>query len=267
VDEEMARIEAVTLEQVKQVYEKQLNGQASTLVLVGDFADGDDPAKSKAVEELVALLKDWKSETPYERIAKPAKTDLKGAREVILTPDKKNAVYAAGHKLAMTDGDSDYAALDLANFIFGGGTLSSRLGNRVRQKEGLSYGVASGFNADAKDKNGSFTMRAISNPENMEKVDKVILEELELILKDGITAKELDEAKKSYLERRKVQRATDAALGFLLGDGLENDRTFAYHADLEKKVAALTPEAVNAAIKKYWDPKKLVIIRAGDFKK
>src|SRR5262249_5775892 len=150
VDEEMARIDAVTLEQVKQMY-KQLHGQAATLVLVGDFADGDDPAKAKVVEELAAALKDWKSETPYERIAKPAN---KGSRDVILTPDKKNAVYAAGHKLAMTDSDPDYAALDVANFLFGGGTLSSRLGNRVRQKEGLSYGVASGFNADGKDKNG-----------------------------------------------------------------------------------------------------------------
>jgi zinc protease len=265
IDEVIANIEAVTLEQVKQLYSKQLNGQASTLVLVGDFADGDDPAKVKFVAELEALLKDWKSETPYQRIAKPARTDLKGERQVILTPDKKNAVYIAGEKLALTDSDPDYPTIEVANFLFGGGTLSSRLGNRIRQKEGLSYGAASGFNADAKDKNGSFTIRAICNPESIDKVDKAVAEELEMILKDGVTAGELEEAKKSYLLARKVRRSNDGQLAALLGDGLENDRTFAYHADLEKKIAALTPEVVNAAIKKYWDPKKLVIIRAGDF--
>jgi zinc protease len=266
IDEEIARIEAVTLEQIKQVYAKQLGGQASTLVVVGDFVDGEDPTKVPFIADLETLLKNWKSETPYTRIARQARTDIKGDRQVILTPDKKNAIFVAGHKLAMTDSDPDYPALDLANFLLGGGSLSSRLGNRIRQKEGLSYGVNSGFNADAKDKNGSFTMMGISNPENMDRVDKAVAEELEMILKDGVTAKELDEAKKSYLEARKTRRSADAMLAFLLADGLENDRTMAYHADLEKKVAALTPEAVNAAIKKYWDPKKLVIIRAGDFK-
>ena len=37
--------------------------------------------------------------------------------------------------------------------------------------------------------------------------------------------------------------------------------------DLEKRIAALTPEDVKAAFHKVIDPKKLVIIRAGDFKK
>ena len=166
--------------------------------------------------------------------------------------------------LAMTDDHPDFAALEVANFLFGGGTLSSRLGNRVRQKEGLSYGVASRFRADAKDKNGNFLMFAICNPDNMEKVDKAIAEELALILKDGVPAKELDEAKTAYLKRRKTGRSTEAALATLLTDGLYEGRTMAWHSDLEKKVAALTPEQVAAAIKKNWQPTKLVIIRAGD---
>ena len=151
--------------------------------------------------------------------------------------------------------------------IYGGGTLSSRLGNRVRQKEGLSYGAVSVFGADSKDKSGRFFMYAICNPENIDKVDKAVLEELDMILKDGVTAKELDEAKAAYLKQRHVRRAADGALASQLADGLENDRTFAYHADLEKQVAGLTVDQVNAALRKHWQPKKLVFVRAGDFKK
>ena len=97
------------------------------------------------------FLKDWKNGAPYARIEQPAQTDVAGKRETIRTPDKANAVYAAGLSLAINDNDPDHAALVVGNFLFGGGTLSSRLGNRIRQKEGLSYGVSSALNASPRD--------------------------------------------------------------------------------------------------------------------
>ncbi len=263
-EEDIARLDAVTLDQVKQLY-KQVSGQSATLVVVGDF---EEPSSAKSpLTDFIKMLNDWKSDVSYTRIERPAKVGTPGAKDVILTPDKANAMYVAGHNLAMTDADPDYAALDVANFILGGGTLSSRLGNRVRQKEGLSYGVQSIFSADPKDKAGRLYMYAICNPTNIDKVDKAIGEELDKLLKDGVTQSELDEAKKSWLERRKVQRSTDAALAQLLDAGLFLDRTFTWHADLEKKVAGLTVKEVNAAMVKAWLPRSLIIISAGDFKK
>jgi len=78
-----------------------------------------------------------------------------GEKIVIETPDKANAFYFAGQALAIKDSEPGYAPLEVANFLFGGGTLASRLGTRVRQKDGLSYGVASRFTADALDQNGA----------------------------------------------------------------------------------------------------------------
>ncbi|OAI44807.1 pseudouridine synthase [Planctomycetaceae bacterium SCGC AG-212-F19] len=265
IEEEIARLDAVTVDQLKALY-KQVGGQAATLVVIGEVDDPASSAKSP-VNDLVKMLNDWKSDVSYVRIERPAKVGTPGARDVILTPDKANAMYVAGHNLAMTDADPDYAALEVANFILGGGTLSSRLGNRVRQKEGLSYGVQSIFSADPKDKAGRVYMYAICNPANVEKVDKAMAEEVEKLIKDGVTATELDEATKSWLERRKVQRSTDGALAGLLDAGLFLDRTFAWHADLEKKVGGLTVADVNAAIRKHVAPKSLIIISAGDFKK
>lgn len=265
IEEEIARLDAVTVDQVKQLYQKQLGGQNSTLAVVGDF--DDLPATQAPLPTLRKLLADWKSDTPYERIARPAKTTVEGKKDSILTPDKENAIYIAGHYIAMTDADPDYPALEIANFVLGGGTLSSRLGNRVRQKDGLSYGVGSRFSADAKDKAGRFMLFAICNPKNIDKVDKAIAEEIEKMLKDGITSDELAEAKKSYLEREKVSRATDQALAGLLATSLYEDRTMAYYSDLEKKIEALTVDGVNTALRKNFDLKKLVIVRAGDFNK
>ena len=56
----------------------------------------------------------------------------------------------------ITDADPDYAALEVGDFLFGGGTLSSRLGNRICQKEGLSYGANSTLSADSRDQLGRF---------------------------------------------------------------------------------------------------------------
>jgi zinc protease len=145
--------------------------------------------------------------------------------------------------------------------------LSSRLGERVRQKEGLSYEVGSDYSADAQDKAALFHVAAICNPRNIDKVDKAILDEVEKMHKSGITEAELREAKKAFLASLKQLRGSDAALAGILQSELYVGRSIAYYGDLEHRIESLTVEEVNSAFRNRIDPKKLVIIRAGDFKK
>jgi zinc protease len=261
VEESIERLDAVTLDQIKKIYTEQLGGENGEFVLVGDF---DPEPTVKAVD---AALKGWKAKTPYVRVERPAVTTVKGEKVFIETPDKANAVFVAALMLPVTNADPDEAALLVGNYLFGGGPLSSRLANRVRQKEGLSYGVGSMYSADAKDKSGRFMMFAIYNPLNKDKVDAAISEELAKLLKDGVTEDELAEAKKAFLGDKKRQRASDGVLAGLLGQELSAGRTFAYYGDLEKKVEALTVSQVNEALRKHIDPKRLVVVQAGDFKK
>jgi len=261
VEEWMARLAKLTIEDVRKLYEEQLSALAGEAAVVGDF---DAPKTEKALAE---MLKDWKSGTPYKRIEKEAHTGVKGEKVVIATPDKENAVYVAGFAVPMNDADSDYPAVTVANYVFGGGPLASRLADRVRRKDGLSYGVGSHFQAESLDRVGSFVMFAITNPKNIEKVDKAIAEEMDRFLKDGATAKEVEEGRKAYLAAAKNQRSSDGALASLLTGQLHAGRTSAYLADFEKKVADLTAEPVNDAFRKHVNPKRLVIIEAGDFTK
>src|SRR5262249_52599493 len=144
------------------------------------------------------MLNGWKSSVPYERISRKAHLDVPGGLIVIETPDKANAVYFSGLNLDLQDTDPDYAALEVGNYLLGGGSLASRLGNRVRQKEGLSYGVSSQLHADARDRDGRLSVMAICNPANMAKVDTAIREELEKLLTEGVGEKELAEARQAY---------------------------------------------------------------------
>jgi len=261
IDESIERVKATTLDKVKDLYAKQLAPQAGELVAVGDFD------QAGLTEAFAGILAGWKSAVPYKRIDRPAKTVEAGSTEVINTPDKANAVYFAGLMVPMTDSDPDYAAIQVGNYLLGGAPLASRLSNRVRGKDGLSYGVGSGFNADAKDAAAMMQIYAITNPTNMKKVDAAIAEEVAKYLKEGVSLEELDAGKKGFVEDLKVKRAEDGTLASQLAGGLFNGRTFAYYADLEKKIESLTPAEIQKAYAKVLDPKKLTIIQAGDFQK
>jgi zinc protease len=260
VEEEIEGLKAVTREQVRRLYDEHLGGQAGEVTVVGDF-------EPQAVTELLAAaLKDWKAVRPYARIARPATAAAGGKLPAVRTPDKANAFYAAGLVLPLDDADPDYPALLLGNYVLGGST-TSRLWMRVREKEGLSYGVGSQFQASAQDKRAVWGMNAIYNPGVRDKVEKAFAEEIARLLKEGVTAEELAAAQKGYLQGRKVNRASDALLASLLNESLRLGRTMAHQEDLEKRIAALTPEQVGAALRRHFDPKRLVIVTAGDFEK
>jgi zinc protease len=260
IEETLAMLDATTVEDVKKLY-AQLGGQNGELVAIGDF---DPQATLRGFEK---ALEGWKGSTAYARIERPAPTDVAGSREVIVTPDKANACYFAGMLLPVKDTDPDHAALLIGNYLFGGGPLSSRLANRVRQKEGLSYSVGSAYSADAFDRSARFVMVAIYNPQNKDKVDSAILDELDQVLRSPLPLKEVQEAKEAYLKDQQRGRGDNFQLAALLKESLETGRGVRAQADLEKRIDALTAEQVSEALRKYADPKKLVILQAGDFNK
>jgi zinc protease len=258
VDELLERLRKVSYEQVAELYHEYLGSQDGELTIVGDF----DPAPCLA--SLKESLSGWKAAKPYERIATPIAGDVSGGRQSIDTPEKANATYSAGLIFPLRDDDADYPALLMGNYIFGAGALSSRLGDRIRQKEGLSYGVSSSLAASPWDERATMTVTAICNPKNMGRVEKAVQEELDRLVSDGVTSDELAQAKKGYLEAREVGRASDQALTGMLSSLRQLNRTMTYEADMDQKIEALTPETVGAALRKYVEPKKLNVVVAGD---
>ena len=182
------------------------------------------------------------------------KADVTGAKDDILTPDKANAMFTAGLAFPLDDDSPDEVALEIGNFILGGGALSSRLGDRIRQKEGLSSGVTSSVSVPARGDDARFTINAITNPANIDAVETAALEELKRFLQSGPSEQELSDAKTAWLAGQ-------------LAANLDLGRTFARVAEDEKRVEALTPQQVQDAFRRHIDPDKLIIIRAGDFKK
>lgn len=259
-DEQLAAIKAVTIDDIKKFHKEYYGATDGTVSIVGDFDDG------VAKKAIAKSFKDWKSPKPYARL-KDHYYEPKPGSEVINTPDKANAFFIAAQNLEIGQDHPDYAAMMLGNYMLGGGFLNSRLATRIRQKEGLSYTVRSSFTGDAMDPVGSFYAFAIYAPENAAKLEKAFREEMTKVATDGFTAEEIEAAKSGWLQSQEVSRAQDGALAGKLNSYLFLDRDMNYDAELEKKIASLTPAQINKAMKKHLDLNKMVMIKAGDFEK
>jgi len=260
LDESVAEIKALKLEDVKAFHQTFFGTSGTMAAIVGDV-------DAKEVQQLVnELFGQWKSPTPYTYIPRGYKA-ASPQNLSIETPDKANAMFLAGMQMPLQDTDPDYPALRLANFMLGGGFINSRLATRIRQKEGLSYSVGSQLDSACVNRSSTWSAYAIYAPQNLARLEAAFQEELARALKDGFTNEEIKAAKSAEIQGRQVSRSQDNELAALIEGNLKFNRTLAYDVDLEKKLSDLTNEQIVAALRKYLDPSKLVVVKAGDFAK
>ena len=258
INEDIEDTGNVTLDEVKKFHAQFYGASHGELVVVGQF---DQAAVSKTAAELFGS---WTSPAPYQRIT----TNFQKTEPVNLkieTPDKQNATFDAGLRLPMVDTDPDYPAMVLANFMFGG-SITARVPDRIRNREGLSYGVNTGFSAPTEGNAAQFRVGAISNPKNTPKVEASFKDELARTLAGGFTADEVVAAKKAWADERRVGRSQDQALLRLIETREDYGRTLDWDAQMDAKIQALTVDQVNAAFRKHVDLSALSIVKAGDFK-
>ncbi len=259
-DEQQAALEALTLDAVREFHAGFHGAGDGEIALVGDF-DADAVAA-----DLEARFGDWTRAKPFVRIPDPFAA-VEAVDRRFETPDRPNAVVLMSGGMAMDDGHADYPALVAGYYVFGGGTLKSRLADRVRQRDGLSYSVAANFSASPLDASATQFLFAIAAPENVEKVVAAFREELATLLADGVTAEELSDAVDGLLKARERGRGEDPALVGTLRGNVYLGRSMAWAADLDAKLAALDADQVNAALRRHVDPQAFSVFAAGDFAK
>ncbi|MFL6676049.1 MAG: M16 family metallopeptidase, partial [Massilia sp.] len=181
LEEDIADVRRATLDQLKAFHRDYYGTVPAEMAIVGDF---DAAAIAPMVDELFGHWKAPQHVAPVLR----RYADIAPIQKTLDTPDKENGFYAARMNLDLNVEDPDYPALMLANYIFGEGGLRSRLMERIRQKDGLSYGGGSQLAAGDLDRAGMFAISAIAAPQNLRRLDKAVRDELARALKDGFTA-------------------------------------------------------------------------------
>ncbi|WP_394538657.1 pitrilysin family protein [Lysobacter enzymogenes] len=262
LDESLAALKSAKLDELRAFHREFYGSAEGEIAVVGDF---DPEAVKRQVEALFAA---WKPGHAFAPIA-TRYTAVAPERRTLEAPDKANGVLLARANVSLKETDADYPALVVANYILGGGGMKSRLGDRIRQKDGLSYGVGSDLDADAsrdgRDDAGAWSVQAIAAPQNLAKVEAAMREEFARLIAGGVDAEELRDAVSGLLTQRRQARASDGTVAGLLGRNLFFDRTMQFSAELDAKFQALTADAVNAAIRRHLKPADFSVYLSGDF--
>lgn len=253
-----ARLRGVEAADVRAFWQDFAGADHAWLSVVGDF----DPAEvTPALRERFA---DWRSARRYAELPEAWQEIAPQVRAIELS-NRQNAIFQGGRRIPVGEGNADYPAVLLATHLVGGGFLNSRLADRLRQREGLSYNVSASALLSSTADNGLLLLSAIYAPQYRARVEQAVREELQRVARDGFTAEELKAGRESLLQSARVNRSADANLAATLTQGLRLKRDFLHEAEKERRLEALTLEQLNAAARRYFDPEGMSLFFAGSF--
>ncbi|MDO5103261.1 MAG: pitrilysin family protein [Lautropia sp.] len=257
LDELSADIRAHTPARMARFWQDFAGASHGQLSAVGNF----DPKALAA--RLDTLLGDWKSPQAYERIKKPYH-GLPAGKEFLTVPDKANAVYVQSRNIPISEDHPDYPALSMAIRLLGGNS-GTRISNRLREQESISYGAYSSLSAARREENAMISIRAILAPTNLVRLDAALKDEIRQVLKNGFTQEELDATRSALQALRRQYLSGEANVANLLGTNLFWGDTMQRWADYDEKLTKLSLDDVNRAFRKWFKPDEALTIGAGSF--
>jgi zinc protease len=257
-EEQLADVQKVTLDQARAFHDQFYGANYGIFAVVGPV----EPAEMQKAANV--LFGSWNTSKAYKPLVARFRQTA-AINQKIETPDKANAQFVAGERFQMSQNDPDYPAMVLASYLFGE-PITSRISDRIRNREGLSYGANARLTVPAEGDAALLSGTVSLNPGVGPKVETSFVDELKNVYEKGFTAAEVEGAKRAWLDSRVVSRATDGALLSLLVSHEQIDRPLQWDADLEARIAALTADQVNAAFRRHINPADLSIVKAGDFK-
>ncbi|MFN6475606.1 pitrilysin family protein [Nostoc sp. DedQUE07] len=234
---------------------KHYRPDTTVLALVGDF----DLDKVRSL--IKNKLGDWEvsGQAPtlkYPPVAMPQK--IVSVNPVL--PDKAQAVTYMGYT-GINRYDPRFHAALVLNQILGGDTLSSRLGAEVRDRQGLSYGIYSSFQAL---KNvGTFLIEMQTSPEDSSKAIASTRQILQQIHQQGVTALEVETAKHTLISNYNVSLAKPEELTdrILMNEVYGLDKVELH--SFTDKIQKVTLAQVNQAARELLHPDQIVVVTAG----
>jgi zinc protease len=252
----MAIVESLTRDQLLTLHAARFAPAELTAAIVGDVEI------SRMLDGVSRALGDWRRPAPA---AVPIRAvDSPPARQRVVIPmmNKAQADIAYGF-VAIRRDDPEYYACWLMNHVFGQYSIGGRLGDRIRERQGMAYYASSSLDANVAP--GPLAIRAGVSPANVDRAVASIDEEIERLVRDGLTEKELNDSRKFLIGSIPRALETNAAIaGFLqaaefFGLGLD------YDARLPDLLGAVTLDAANAAARRILDVDRATVVIAGPY--
>lgn len=245
---------AITPKDLQEFHGKFFRPNNAILTVVGDLS------LEEAREWVTRTFGDWKA-APVPELKVPPPPALKATEKIVIDKKIAQANIVWGH-LGISRSNPDFYALQLLNYILGGGGFSSRLLNRIREEKGLAYSVASSFDAGLEP--GAFAIALETKNQSMSEAVAEVLREVERLRQENVTPEELEEAKSyligSFPARMDSVSKRAALMAYVELHGLGLDYPWRYPSLIRN----LTAEDLRKAAVRYLHPENYLLVVVGN---
>ena len=249
-------VERLTRDQLSRLHADRFAPGALTAVIVGDV---DAP---RARDEVTRVFGGWRASAARPVALPPVMPASTRQRLVIPMMNKSQADIAYGFT-TITRRDPAYYAFWLMNVAFGQYALGGRLGDNIRERQGMAYYVSSALDANIAE--GPLTIRAGVSPANVDRAVASIDEEVARLVADGLAPKELDESRSFLIGS--IPRALETNAG--IANFLQTAEFFGLGLDYDERLpgllAAVTLDDVHAAARRALRVDRATVVVAGPY--
>lgn len=251
-----ASLEGVTAADLKAVHAKYFYPKNIILTAAGDFAKADLKAK---IEKRAAGWAGGAVKTPSFSKSFPSPEP-----GVYFIQKAINQGYINIGHLGIEESNPDYFAVQVMNFILGGGSFTSRITTKVRSDEGLSYNQGSRFSTRWGFP-GTFSGYVQTKSSTVGYAISLILAEMKRIRETPVSDSEMETAVSYYLDSFSSQFEMPQMVMSQFATMEMTGRPMDYYKTYRAKFQAVTKAKVQEVARKYLQPDKAVIMIVGDF--
>jgi zinc protease len=249
-------IESISVDDVREFYRSCYGTSSMILAVVGDV-------EAETVRGLVEEnLGDWQGAPAQEIELAETRLQTEPKHDRVQMKDKANCDVVIGHASRLRRSNPDYLAARIANSALGQSTLSSRLGLKVRDEMGLTYGINSSF-SESGIGDGPFTIAVTVAPQNIDLAIDSTIEIVNDFIANGIREDELKDEQSSSIGSFKVGLATNGGMAGQISGAELFGLGVNYLDEYPSLIAAMTKSQVDEAIRKYFHPESATTVIAG----
>jgi zinc protease len=252
----IAVVDGLTRERLAALHAARFAPGEMTVVIVGDVET------SRAEAAAGRVFGDWKAAKPSAVPAARLIPATTRRRVVIPMMNKAQADIAYGFTTIMR-ADPAYYACWLMNHAFGQYSMSGRLGDSIRERQGMAYYVYSTLDANLME--GPLLIRAGVGAANIDRAVASIDEEVHRLVTGGLTQKELDDSRRFLIYAMPRALETNAGIANYLQTAEFFDLGLDYDARVPDLLRAVTLDQANAVARRFLSTDRAAVVIAGPY--
>jgi zinc protease len=249
-------VRSIDQRNLKEFYDRHYRPNRAIVAVVGDVS------REEITAAMNRAFRSWQKGDPSS--VPPAPAQFGSAQNVRIQKDLTQANIVMGHA-GVPRSNPDYYAIQVMNYILGGGDLSSRLMESIRNQRGLAYSVYSYFGAEKS--HGVFELMMQTKNETARQAILIAEQEIRRVREQPVTEQELNDAKDYLTGSFPLRFDTNQRVAAFLAQVEYFQLGLDYPDQYPSLIRKVSAEDVQRVAKQYLHPDKLITVIVGALKK